>query len=80
MPVTCPWQSHSSASSMTIFSSRPNAALQAARKKRNLRSYERVGIVSDAEAVEMRDLAAAIRRKVLTWLRKEHPHLVRLLR
>jgi len=55
-------------------------ALDAFRKKRNLSSYERVGIVSDAEAAEMRDLAAAIRRKVLAWLRKKHPHLLRFLR
>jgi hypothetical protein len=50
------------------------------RKKRNLSSYERSGLVSHAEAMAMRELAAAIRRKVLAWLRREHPHLLRLVR
>jgi len=54
--------------------------LDAFRKKRNLSSYERSGIVSEAESREMRRLAARVRREVVAWLRKEHPHLLRLLR
>jgi len=54
--------------------------LDAFRKKRNLSSYERPGMVSEAETAAMWHLASTIRRKVLAWFRKEHPHLLRLLR
>ena len=47
------------------------------RKKRNITGYERVGVVSDADAAEMRRLALSIRDDVLNWLRRNHPKLIR---
>ena len=46
------------------------------RKKRNIGGYETAGLVSDREAAEMRELAAALRKDVLIWLRKNHPKLL----
>ena len=46
------------------------------RKKRNITGYERVGLVSDADAAEMRRLAVSIRDDVLDWLRRNHPKLI----
>jgi hypothetical protein len=51
--------------------------LDAFRKKRNVTGYERVGLVSDADAESMRELALRVRDAVTTWLRKRHPGLVR---
>jgi hypothetical protein len=50
--------------------------LDAFRKKRNITGYERVGVVSDADAAEMRELALSIRDDVLNWLRRNYPKLV----
>jgi hypothetical protein len=47
------------------------------RKKRNLGSYETVGTISDQEAGEMLQTAKALRKQVETWLRKEHPGLLK---
>lgn len=49
--------------------------LDAFRKKRNLTGYERVGLVSDAEADSIRALALRLRDEVMAWLRKQHAHL-----
>ncbi len=46
------------------------------RKKRNITGYERVGVVSDADAAEMRHLALSIRDDVLRWLRRNYPELI----
>src|SRR5712692_5141289 len=43
------------------------ATFDAFRKKRNITGYERVGIVSDADAAEMRKLAVTIRDEVIAW-------------
>lgn len=51
-------------------------AFDAFRKKRNITGYERVGLVSDADAEEMRKLAARLREDVSAWLRKQHPNLL----
>jgi len=51
--------------------------LDAFRKKRNITGYERVGLVSDADAEAMRKLAIGLRDKVVAWLRKHHPQLVK---
>jgi len=51
--------------------------LDAFRKKRNITGYERVGLVSDADAEAMRKLAIGLRDKVVAWLRKHHPLLVK---
>ena len=53
------------------------ATLDAFRKKRNITGYERVGAVSDADAVEMRTLALEVRDEVVAWLERHHPHLLR---
>lgn len=52
------------------------ATLDAFRKKRNITGYERVGAVSDADAVEMRTLALEVRDGVIAWLERHHPHLL----
>jgi hypothetical protein len=46
------------------------------RKKRNVSSYDVAGSVSDKEAKEMHELAAALRTKVERWIRKNHPTLL----
>lgn len=46
------------------------------RKKRNVAGYERVGLVSDADADSMHALAVQLRGGVTAWLRKHHAHLV----
>lgn len=47
------------------------------RKKRNIGTYERTGIISDHEASEMLALAEKLRASVLAWLRRDHPDLSR---
>lgn len=47
------------------------------RKKRNIGGYERAGMVSQQEADEMKALAQQIREDVVTWLRGNHPGLVK---
>ena len=51
-------------------------ALDAFRKKRNITGYERVGVVSDQDAAEMRSMAIALRDDVRDWLRRNHPDLL----
>jgi hypothetical protein len=46
------------------------------RKKRNLSEYERTGMVSEAEATEMLELAKNLREDVKAWLRANHPDLI----
>lgn len=46
------------------------------RKKRNVAGYERVGLVSDADADSMRALAVEVRDRVTVWLREHHAHLL----
>jgi hypothetical protein len=46
------------------------------RKKRNIGTYERAGIISDLEADELLDLAGKLRALVLAWLRQNHPDLL----
>ena len=45
------------------------------RKKRNVTGYERAGLVSDADAESMRNLALRLRDAVTTWLREHRPDL-----
>ncbi len=47
------------------------------RKKRNITGYERIGLVSDADAGSMRTLAQTLRDDVLAWLKKNHPELLK---
>ena len=53
------------------------ATFDAFRKKRNVTGYERVGLVSDADAEAMRALAMGLRDDVLAWLKKHHAALLR---
>jgi hypothetical protein len=55
-------------------------AFDAFRRKRNLAGYERVGLVSNAEAEEMRQLAIRIRDEVKAWLRNHHANLLKTSR
>lgn len=50
--------------------------LDAFRKKRNISSYERTGVVSEPEAREMLMLASRLQQRVRDWLRAEHPELL----
>jgi hypothetical protein len=46
------------------------------RRKRHLAVYDRVGAVSDREAMEMLELAKQLRQRVETWIRSEYPALL----
>lgn len=50
--------------------------LDGARKTRNTVEYWQAGIVSDASAAEVLDLATEIRADVEAWLRRAHPELL----
>ena len=52
------------------------ATFDAFRKKRNITGYERVGLVSDADAHAMRALAVTLRDEILAWLKREHGALL----
>ena len=52
------------------------ATFDAFRKKRNITSYERVGLVSDADADAMRALAVTVRAEVVAWLKRHHAPLL----
>ena len=47
------------------------------RKKRNITGYETAGVISMTEAQEMYKLAEGLRDDVLSWLKKNHPKLLR---
>jgi hypothetical protein len=53
------------------------ATFDAFRKKRNITEYERIGLVSDADADAMRALATRLRDEVVAWLTKHHGQLLR---
>lgn len=53
------------------------ATFDAFRKKRNITGYERIGLVSDADAAAMRALARTLRDDVISWLRTHHGALLR---
>lgn len=52
-------------------------ALDTFRKKRNAAGYDRAGLVSDADAKAMRDLAQRLKAAVVQWLKKHHPQLLK---
>lgn len=52
------------------------ATFDAFRKKRNITGYERVGLVSDADAEAIRALAVNLRDDVVAWLKQHHPALL----
>jgi len=47
------------------------------RKKRNVTGYERIGLVSDADADAMRALAVGLRDDVVAWIEKDHSDLLK---
>jgi hypothetical protein len=51
-------------------------SLDAFRKKRNIAGYERVGLVSDADAAAMGALAVRLRDDLVTWLAERHPKML----
>jgi hypothetical protein len=53
------------------------ATFDAFRKKRNITGYERIGLVSDADAEAMRALAIRLRDEVVAWLTRHHGQLLR---
>lgn len=53
------------------------ATCDAFRKKRNITGYERVGLVSDADADAMRALAVKLREDVVAWIKQHHAALMR---
>lgn len=50
--------------------------LHAFRKRRNTTEYDHGGVTSDAEAVEARVLAEAVRTHVVSWLETNRPELM----
>ena len=53
------------------------ASFDAFRKKRNISGYERIGLVSDADADAMRALATTLRDDVRAWLTRNHAELLK---
>lgn len=51
--------------------------LQVLCRKRNTCFYDLAGAVSEAELKEMTNLAVLLRDRVLEWLRKNHPQLLK---
>lgn len=47
------------------------------KKKRNIDTYERVGVVSEGEAEAMLKLATRLRAEAIAWLAKAHPDLLK---
>jgi len=47
------------------------------RRKRNIGDYEMSGAATEKEAAEMLVLAKALRREVATWLKSNHPDLLK---
>lgn len=50
--------------------------LDAFRKRRNMNAYDRDGMTSDKEAVEMQDLARELLARVRKWLHEHHSKLL----
>ncbi len=46
------------------------------RKKRNISGYERIGLVSDADAAAMRALALKLQDDLIAWIEKNRPELL----
>ena len=50
--------------------------LNACRAKRNKAEYDRIGVVSNAEAEELIGFVREFREEVLGWLQAKHPELI----
>jgi hypothetical protein len=50
--------------------------LDACRKKRNIATYESVGMISPGEVAELLKATARLDAMVREWLEREHPNLV----
>ena len=46
------------------------------RKRRNLNAYDREGMTSEKEAIEMQDLARELLARVRKWMKEKHPDLI----
>ena len=51
--------------------------LDTCRTKRNTAEYDRAGVTTQEDAGELIDFARELRSKVIDWLRKNHPNLIR---
>ena len=51
--------------------------LDTCRTKRNTAEYDRAGVTTQEDAGELIDFARELRSKVIDWLRKNHPTLIR---
>ena len=49
--------------------------LDTCRKKRNIAEYDQIGIVSETEAEELLKFTKVLRKKVIDWLKINHPLL-----
>ena len=49
--------------------------LDTCRKKRNIAEYDQIGIVSETEVEELLKFAKMLRKKVIDWLKINHPQL-----
>jgi hypothetical protein len=50
--------------------------LDTCRAKRNAVEYDRAGIVSDVDAVELIEFTREFEKDVLEWLKQAHPELI----
>jgi len=51
--------------------------LDTCRTKRNTAEYDRAGVTTEEDAGELIDFVRELRSKVIDWLRKNHPTLIR---
>ena len=49
--------------------------LDTCRKKRNIAEYDQIGIVSETEVEELLKFGKMLRKKVIDWLKINHPQL-----
>jgi len=50
--------------------------LDICRKKRNIAEYDQIGVVSEIEAEELLKFAKVLHKKVVAWLKINHPELL----
>jgi hypothetical protein len=50
--------------------------LELCRRKRNITEYDRTGVVTEAEAIELIEFTRELRADVLQWLKRHHPNFV----
>jgi hypothetical protein len=50
--------------------------LDTCRRKRNTAEYDRAGVATEQDAIELVEFCEELRAAVLAWLKQEHPNLV----